>query len=87
MKNWYVYLALCNDNTLYCGITTDLERRFREHNGLLSGGAKYTKHRRPIELCAYAICKNRQNAARLEAKVKSTPRAKKIITLQYYTEE
>ncbi len=87
MQNWYVYLARCSDASLYCGITTNLERRIKEHNGLLSGGAKYTRHRRPVQICAHATCKNRQNAARLEEKIKRTPRIKKIITLQNYIEE
>ncbi len=87
MQKWYVYLVLCQDNSLYCGITTDLERRLKEHNGLISGGAKYTRHRRPVQLHTFAICKNRQNAARLEEKIKRTPRAKKIKILQSYIEE
>jgi len=37
--NWHVYIILCSDETLYTGITTDIERRMREH---ASGrGAKY----------------------------------------------
>ena len=27
-KNWYVYIILSSDESLYTGITTDLERRF-----------------------------------------------------------
>mgnify|MGYP002310988252 FL=1 len=39
---WYVYLLRCADATLYCGVTTDMERRLREHNAG-SRGAKYTR--------------------------------------------
>ena len=46
---WYVYLLRCADATLYCGVTTDMERRLREHNAG-SRGAKYTRARRPVEL-------------------------------------
>ena len=42
---WYVYLLRCADATLYCGVTTDMERRLREHNAG-SRGAKYTRARR-----------------------------------------
>ncbi len=87
MQNWYVYLVRCHDDSFYCGITTNLERRIKEHNGLLKNGAKYTRSRRPVELCAYATCVNRQNATRLETKVKNTARAKKISILQNYLEE
>lgn len=47
---WQVYLLRCADKTLYCGITNDLPRRLRQHNGELSGGAKYTQGRRPCQL-------------------------------------
>jgi len=38
---WYVYLLRCNDGSIYTGITKDLERRVKEHNGSKKG-AKYT---------------------------------------------
>ena len=48
---WYVYLMRCADNSLYTGVTTDPERRVREHNGEFKGrGAKYTRTRRPVTL-------------------------------------
>ncbi len=84
MQNWYVYLVRCNDDSLYCGITTDIERRINEHNGLLAGGAKYTRAKRPVTLCAYAPCADRKSASQLEAKIRVLPRAKKIITLETY---
>ncbi|MBQ3573901.1 MAG: GIY-YIG nuclease family protein, partial [Clostridia bacterium] len=37
---YYVYMMRCSDNSLYTGITTDLERRFEEHKS--KKGAKYT---------------------------------------------
>ena len=48
-KHWYVYILKCSDNSLYTGITKDLERRVDEHN---SGreAAKYTRARRPVKL-------------------------------------
>ena len=49
---WCVYLLLCADGTLYCGVTTDVRRRLDEHNGLRAGGAKYTRGRRPVRLAA-----------------------------------
>ncbi len=52
MSEWFVYMLRCSDGTLYTGVTTDLTRRLREHNGELAGGrgAKYTKARRPVRL-------------------------------------
>ena len=46
---YYVYLLKCSDETLYCGYTTDPERRLKAHNSG-SAGAKYTRSRRPCEL-------------------------------------
>ena len=48
---WYVYLLRCADATLYCGVTTDMERRLREHNAG-SRGAKYTRRAVPLSWCA-----------------------------------
>ena len=47
---WHVYLLRCADDTLYCGVTTDLDRRLAQHNGRLAGGARYTRPRRPVAL-------------------------------------
>ena len=47
---WYVYVLLCSDNSFYCGITKDIERRLKQHNGVIKGGAKYTRGRRPCIL-------------------------------------
>lgn len=46
---YYVYLVKCSDNTLYCGYTTDIEKRIKAHNEGKTG-AKYTKTRRPVVL-------------------------------------
>ena len=45
---WTVYLVQCKDDTLYTGITTDLEVRIKMHN--LGKGAKYTRGRGPVHL-------------------------------------
>lgn len=74
---WYVYLLECRDGTLYCGITCDLERRVAQHNGLLPGGARYTRGRRPVRLAASLACADKPTALRLERAVKVRPRAEK----------
>ncbi len=78
MKQWYVYIATCADGTLYTGITTDLERRIKEHNTDNTKGANYTRGRRPIRL-AYSECQqDRSSAAKREAAIKKITRKQKL---------
>ncbi len=81
MRLWSVYLLRCADGTLYCGATTDVARRMAMHNGLLAGGARYTRSRRPVTLVACADGFSRSEALRLERRVKSLPRARKTEAL------
>ena len=79
--NYFVYIAVCSDNTLYSGITTDLKRRIKQHNGLLRGGAKYTKGRRPVRLCYFETFGSRSEAQIREGRLKklSAQQKKKLI--------
>ncbi len=74
---YYFYIIACADSTLYCGVTTDLTRRLREHNAG-SRGAKYTRSRRPIQLLYQEAYPDRSHAQAREAEVKSWSRAKKL---------
>jgi putative endonuclease len=72
----YVYLLRCADDSLYCGWTTDLERRLASHR---SGSAsRYTRTRRPLELAASFTVADRSAALREEARIKRLPRAAKL---------
>jgi putative endonuclease len=75
-KQYFVYLLLCSDKTLYCGITTDLERRVREHNASPLG-AKYTKARRPVRLVYSGKFASRSAASKEEARIKNLTREEK----------
>lgn len=77
-STWLVYLLECADGTLYCGITTNMERRLRQHNGQAPGGARYTQGRRPVRLLASRACGCKGNALRLELAVKARPRSLKV---------
>ena len=76
--DWYVYLLRCSDNTLYTGITTDLVRRLRQHNGELAGGARYTRAKRPVELVWSDRCASRSEACKREAWLKKLSRSQKL---------
>lgn len=81
MDAWKVYLLECADTTYYCGVAKYLERRVSQHNGLLPGGAKYTRPRRPVKLLAFTVCRDKVEAYRLEHAVKAAPREKKLAML------
>ena len=74
---WFVYILKCADGTFYTGITTDVKRRLREHNGSVLG-AKYTRGRRPVKLAYFRKTKNKPLAAREECRIKRMTRWKKL---------
>ncbi len=65
-KTYFVYLLRCMDDSLYTGITTDVLRRFREHQSGGVQGASYTKAHRPKELAVVWRVGNRSSASKLE---------------------
>ena len=84
--NWTVYILRCADDSLYTGITTNLERRLDEHNNDDLKGAKYTRTRRPVSLAYQEACKDRSNATKRELQLKRLSRAKKISLLNSHLE-
>jgi len=75
---WYVYIVRCADDTLYAGVTTDCLRREREHNGVIQGGARYTRARRPVVMIYREQCENRSLACQREAAIKKFSRQQKL---------
>ncbi len=75
MNNYYVYILKCRDNTLYTGITTDLENRLKKHNSGV--GAKYTRGRTPVELMYYESGLDKSHALKREIAIKKLTRIKK----------
>lgn len=72
----FVYLLRCADGTLYCGWTTDIERRLAAHRS--GTGSRYTRSRRPVELALVIQVADRSAALREEARIKRLPRAAKL---------
>lgn len=79
---WYVYLLRCADGTLYTGVTRDLRRRLRQHNGELAGGPRYTRGRRPVALAWSGAAACRADAQRREARIRRWPRRAKLRLLR-----
>jgi putative endonuclease len=72
---WFVYIARCADDTLYCGITNDLVARLAAHNA--GKGARYTRTRTPIEIVATRRCMTKGRALSIEYQVKQLTRPEK----------
>jgi len=79
MSNWRCYIVRCSDNSLYTGITNNLEERVKAHNE--GRAAKYTKGRRPVALVSLSGEMTRSRAQRLEMFIKSLHPADKINAL------
>ncbi|WP_232819329.1 GIY-YIG nuclease family protein [Saccharospirillum mangrovi] len=86
VADWFVYMVRCADDSLYTGVTTNPERRLREHNGELVGGARYTRTRRPVTLVYTEACADRSTAGQREAAIKAHSRRQKLALLTQRTE-
>jgi ADP-ribose pyrophosphatase YjhB (NUDIX family)/predicted GIY-YIG superfamily endonuclease len=72
---WTLYLLRCSDGTLYTGVTTDLERRLREHN--TGRGSRYTAGRRPVWPMGAWAFPDRSSAQQGEARLRRWSRQEK----------
>lgn len=80
MAGWSVYIIECCDGSLYTGIATDVERRFRQH--LAGTGAKYFRTKQPVRVVYTESEHDRATASRREAEIKRMARAEKLAMLQ-----
>ena len=78
-KEWVVYLVRCADESLYCGITNDIEKRLVAHNS--RKGAKYTKSRMPVEIAGVSFKMTKSLALKLEHRIKQVPAGRKVFEL------
>lgn len=74
---YYFYIVRCKDNSLYCGQTSNLERRIVEHNSGNSKTAKYTRAHSPVKLVYFEEYSTIQLAMSRELEVKKWPKNKK----------
>ena len=87
MNQWHVYIVKCKDGSLYTGITTNLKRRVRQHNGEIKGGAKYTRSRRPVKLVWSMTLSNRSTASKEEYRIKQLSRKEKLRIIQDFSSD
>ena len=72
-----VYLLRCRDGSLYCGWTTDVERRLGQHQA--GTASRYTSARRPVEVAWSREMGSRSEAMREEARIKRLSRDEKLL--------
>lgn len=72
---WYLYIVRCSDGTLYTGIARDVSARIAAHDA--GRGARYTRGRGPLTLCAVRRCRSKGQALSLERTIKQLSRADK----------
>lgn len=81
-KIWYVYILRCKDDTLYCGITPDLQKRLEQHRS--GKGTKYTRGRGPLTLVYSEACATHPDALKREAAIKRLSRPEKVELIHRY---
>ena len=77
MSDWYLYLIRCRDNTLYTGISTDVDRRLAEHQRQGTAGSRYLKGRGPLRLVFQEKLGSKSLALKLERRIKRMSKARK----------
>jgi putative endonuclease len=82
---WTVYILQCADNSLYTGITNDLDARISAHEA--GTGAKYTRGRGPFKLVFCEVARDRASASRREIEIKAlSRRAKELLITKAMSE-
>ncbi len=77
---WSCYILCCADDTLYTGITNDLEKRLAAHNA--GTAAKYTRTRGPVELVFVESCLDKSAALKRELQIKNFTRMNKLALIE-----
>ncbi len=72
---WFVYILLCQNDRLYTGITTDVKRRFKEHQ---NKSAHFTSYNAPIRVVYTEKAASRSSALKREAAIKRLKKAQKL---------
>ena len=77
---YYTYMIRCKDNSIYTGMTNNIDERFNKH--LSRNGAKYTKSHIPEKLEAVWRCKDKSLACKLEYQLKHLTKQQKEYIIQ-----
>jgi putative endonuclease len=86
-NNWLIYILVCRDGSLYCGITNNLEKRLKQHKGEIKGGAKYTHSHWPCKLVYEEKSVSRSDASKREAIIKKMSKVEKQTLINSYKQD
>ncbi len=75
-KKFYTYILLTEQNTLYCGYTDDVQKRFQAH--LEGKGAKYTRSHKPVKIVYQKEFETKSEALKEERRIKKLSRNEKL---------
>lgn len=75
-KKYFTYVLLTENNTLYCGYTDDVEKRFEKHKS--GEGAKYTRANKPVKILYTACFDTKSEAMKEEHRIKNLKREEKL---------
>ncbi|CAG9184700.1 GIY-YIG nuclease family protein [Cupriavidus pinatubonensis] len=75
-RQWYLYLLECTGGSIYTGITTDVARRFAQHQA--GKGAKYTRSRKPLRVLGQVAFPSKSEALKAELATKRMSSAQKV---------
>ncbi|MBE6899548.1 MAG: GIY-YIG nuclease family protein [Ruminococcaceae bacterium] len=79
---FWVYILLCEDNSLYTGFTDDIKHRIYSHYHRLKSAAKYTKSHKVCGISALWKTESETGARKLEYRIKQLPKAKKLLLIE-----
>ena len=79
---YYTYMLRCKDNSIYTGMTNDLNKRMEEHFSKDKKGAKYTKSHEALKVEIVWSSKDKSLASKLEYRIKSLCKTEKECLIQ-----
>ena len=74
---YYTYMIRCADNSIYTGMTNNLEKRINEHREKDKNCAKYTKTHNAVKLESAWRSKDKSLACKLEYQIKQLTKKQK----------
>ncbi|WP_372940447.1 GIY-YIG nuclease family protein [Shewanella sp.] len=87
VNEWYLYIIRCANSHLYTGVTTDVTRRFAEHQSGGPKAAKFLKGKGPLTLMYQEALVDRSSALKREIAVKKMSRLQKLQLIDQFTVE